>query len=205
MSVNYNFLTSKQKKVYSAIESYIKSKGIPPTIREIGEIIGEKTPGAVQGILKRLEQKGAIKRGVGMARSIQLVSDTSNYAESVFVPEIKKISTRNINDLLNIYNINKYHPISLELFPKKIDFLIRNPENNFEMLLIARGKMDGLLICEERSYLFLKKEVLTKREGAQIVGKKDVIVVGQTVGLFRLDDCINFDSCHCNDEIRKET
>jgi len=26
------------------IESFIKSKGIPPTVREIGELVGEKTP-----------------------------------------------------------------------------------------------------------------------------------------------------------------
>jgi len=58
------------------IESFIKSKGIPPTVREIGELVGEKTPGAVQGILNRLEQKGVIKREVGMARSIQLVNTT---------------------------------------------------------------------------------------------------------------------------------
>ena len=58
MAANFNTLTSKQKKVYAAIESYIKTNNIPPTVRELGEMIGEKTPGAVQGILSRLEQKG---------------------------------------------------------------------------------------------------------------------------------------------------
>ena len=75
MSMNFSSLTAKQKKVYSAIETYIKLKGIPPTVREIGEMVGEKTPGAVQGILNRLEQKGVIKRQLGAARSIQLVSE----------------------------------------------------------------------------------------------------------------------------------
>jgi len=72
------------------IESFIKSKGIPPTVREIGELVGEKTPGAVQGILNRLEQKGVIKREVGMARSIQLVNTNSQYAPHVYLPKIKK-------------------------------------------------------------------------------------------------------------------
>lgn len=44
VSVDFNFLTSKQKKVYTAIESFIKENGMPPTVREIGELIGEKTP-----------------------------------------------------------------------------------------------------------------------------------------------------------------
>ncbi len=62
VSVDFNFLTSKQKKVYTAIESFIKENGMPPTVREIGELIGEKTPGAVQGILNRLEEKGVIRK-----------------------------------------------------------------------------------------------------------------------------------------------
>ena len=138
-------LTSKQKKVYLAIESYIKSKGIPPTVREIGEIIGEKAPGAVQGVLKRLEKKGAIKRGVGMARSIQLVSDTSNYAESVFVPEIKKISARNINDLLNLYNIVKYHSVSADLLNNVLPFFaIRDPDNDTRLFFVGQSNTVGL-------------------------------------------------------------
>jgi len=131
MSVNLSNLTAKQKKVYSVIESYINEKGIPPTVREIGELVGEKTPGAVQGILNRLEQKGVIKRQIGAARSIQLVSaDSQMYASPVFVPEIKKISVRNIDDLKNLYNIEKYHPISPCALCENGDyFLFRCPDD----------------------------------------------------------------------------
>jgi len=125
-------LTSKQKKVYSAIESYIKTNRIPPTVREIGEILGEKTPGAVQGILNRLEQKGAIKRQVGMARSIQLVSsETALYLDPVYIPEIKKISRRNIDDLLNIYNIKHYQPIPPQILDSTDNcFIIICPDDS---------------------------------------------------------------------------
>jgi repressor LexA len=125
MSVNFSSLTAKQKKVYSVIETYIKLKGIPPTVREIGEMVGEKTPGAVQGILNRLEQKGVIKRQLGAARSIQLVSeDNQLYANAVYIPEIKKISKRNVDDLLNIYNIEKYHPVSPFMISENGNYLM---------------------------------------------------------------------------------
>lgn len=125
MSINFSSLTAKQKKVYSAIETYIKLKGIPPTVREIGEMVGEKTPGAVQGILNRLEQKGVIKRQLGAARSIQLVSeDNQMYVNAVYIPEIKKISKRNVDDLLNIYNIEKYHPVSPYAISENGDYFI---------------------------------------------------------------------------------
>jgi len=118
MITNYSSLTAKQKKVYTVIETYISTNGIPPTVREIGELVGEKTPGAVQGILNRLEQKGVIRRQLGAARSIQLVSsDDQMYVKPVFVPELKKISKRNIDDLFSIYNIEKYHPVSPSLIP----------------------------------------------------------------------------------------
>lgn len=125
MISNFSSLTAKQKKVYTAIEFYINHHGIPPTVREIGELVGEKTPGAVQGILNRLEQKGVIKRQLGAARSIQLVSaDDQMYAKPVFVPEIKKISNRNLDNLVNIYNIKKYHPVSPEILTEDSKYII---------------------------------------------------------------------------------
>lgn len=132
MSASISSLTSKQKKVYQAIETYIKLKGIPPTVREIGEMVGEKTPGAVQGILNRLEQKQIIKRQLGAARSIQLVSaDSQLYADAVYVPEIKKISKRNIDDLTNIYNINKYQPLPSDMLTEDTSHLMyRCPDDS---------------------------------------------------------------------------
>lgn len=134
MLANFSSLTAKQKKVYTAIETYINLNGIPPTVREIGELVGEKTPGAVQGILNRLEQKGIIKRQLGAARSIQLVSaDDQMYAKPVYIPEIKKISQRNINDLINMYNVEKYHPVSpFVLTENNKYFLMESPNDGLE-------------------------------------------------------------------------
>ena len=89
MNDAYYSLTAKQKIVYHAIESYVRTHGIPPTVREIGELVGEKTPGAVQGILNRLETKGAIKRQEGMARSIQITTNTTTYVDPIYIPQIK--------------------------------------------------------------------------------------------------------------------
>ena len=150
MSANVNSLTSKQKKVYQAIETYIKLKGIPPTVREIGEMVGEKTPGAVQGILNRLEQKQVIKRQLGAARSIQLVSaDSQLYADTVYVPEIKKISKRYIDDLTNIYNINKYQPIPSDLLTADSSHLLyRCPDDS---LADSGIKQDDVLFIDTGS------------------------------------------------------
>ena len=147
MAIKFELLTAKQKKVLLAIESYIKEKGFPPPVREIGEIVGEKTPGAIQGILNRLEQKGAIKREVGMARSIRLITQNENYSKAEYIPEIKKISERNIDSLFSLYNIKRYYPMSGELIEKdKEYFIIKCTDESLKDKGIKDG--DYLLVCK---------------------------------------------------------
>jgi len=146
MSINSTNLTAKQKKVLAAIETYITMHGIPPTVREIGEMVGEKTPGAVQGILTRLEQKGAITRQVGAARSIQLVkADNQIYEKPVYVPYIKKISPRNIDNIKNIYNIEKYCPMSPGFLNSDGDYFLMNCPDD-DLLQSGFGPGDIILV-----------------------------------------------------------
>lgn len=139
-------LTTKQREAYLAIEAFIAQKKIPPTVRELGEILGEKTPGAVQGLINRLAEKGVIKKELGVARSIQLVQSNSLYLRSVYVPELKRINKRNINDLFNIYNILAYHPMSVDMFGDNLEkcFILDCPDNSLAKNNIKYG--DLLLI-----------------------------------------------------------
>ncbi|MDP4092816.1 MAG: S24 family peptidase [Bacillota bacterium] len=208
MSVDFNSLTAKQKKVYASIESFIKSKGIPPTVREIGEMIGEKTPGAVQGILNRLEQKGVIKREVGMARSIKLVQDNSNYPDPVYIPEIKRISKRNISNILDVYNVVKYQPFPADFLDSDDDcFMIQCPDNSLkdigitydDMLVFKRNFIleDGdivLVLFESHSLMRtyhnspIKDSVILKAQsnllGREEFGKNEVVIVGKLIGKY---------------------
>ena len=87
-------------------------------------------PGAVC-ILNRLEEKGVIRRQPRVARSIQLVQENSNYADHAYLPLIKKISERNVDDLFNMYNIVKYYPVPAHLFENAENhFIIKCPDNS---------------------------------------------------------------------------
>ena len=208
VSSDLSILTSKQKKVYSAIESFIKSKGVPPTVREIGEMVGEKTPGAVQGILNRLEQKGVITRQLGRARSIKLVSDNSQYAVHTYLPKIKKISDRNIEDLLNIYNIVQYYPVPSNLVGSNNNcFIINCPDNSLlgsgikyeDTLIIDReGTLDSgdiaLVLYESHvvlrfynnhenpDYVILKAD--SDLIGKEVFNKNDITIIGKLIGKY---------------------
>lgn len=53
-------LSSKQKEVLQAILDYTKEKKYPPTVRELGEMVGLQSSSTVQGHLERLKLKGLI-------------------------------------------------------------------------------------------------------------------------------------------------
>ena len=208
MSQDFNSLTSKQKKVYLAIEAYIKLKGIPPTVREIGELVGEKTPGAVQGILNRLEQKNVIKREVGMARSIQLISSDSQYVKPVYIPEVKKVNKRNINDLLNIYNIHKFHPLSPNiagvgadcfLLSCEASSLLENDVKQGDMVTICRESIpdegDTVLAIYDNHVLLRRFHKIDTMDmvslqadnsmfDKEVFNKDEVMIVGKMVGKY---------------------
>ncbi|RCX14795.1 repressor LexA [Anaerobacterium chartisolvens] len=209
MLLDFNTLTSKQKKVYSAIESFVKQRGIPPTVREIGELVGEKTPGAVHGILNRLEQKGVIKREVGMARSIQLVSSESQYVKPAYVPELKKITPRTAADLVNMYNISKYHPISPDVSEAELNdcFIVKWHDDSLsesgikpgDMLIFSRNLelADGdivLALFQNRSLLryYYKSDnagsILLKAENdileKELFDKNEIILLGKLAGRY---------------------
>ena len=65
-------LSKMQQKIYDYIVSCIREQGYPPSVREIGEAVGLKSPSTVHFHLKHLEEAGVIKKGAGKGRAITL-------------------------------------------------------------------------------------------------------------------------------------
>src|SRR6201990_3238738 len=71
---DFSQLTERQREIYDFIRDKIESRGYGPTVREIGDAFGIKSPNGVMCHLKALEKKGLIKREGRSARAIQLVA-----------------------------------------------------------------------------------------------------------------------------------
>lgn len=69
-------LTSRQREIYEFIRGKIQGRGYGPTVREIGNQFGIKSPNGVMCHLKALQKKGLIHREANMSRAIQLLQDT---------------------------------------------------------------------------------------------------------------------------------
>ena len=67
-------LSRMQQKIYDYIVACIREQGYPPSVREIGEAVGLKSPSTVHFHLKHLEEAGVIEKGAGKGRAIALTA-----------------------------------------------------------------------------------------------------------------------------------
>src|SRR4026208_1730312 len=66
-------LTKRQREVLDFINGWIRERGYPPTLREIGNHFGIKPTHGVSDHLKALEKKGAIERAGLKSRAMRPV------------------------------------------------------------------------------------------------------------------------------------
>ena len=65
-------LSPKQQQIYDYIVSFSGLHGYPPSVREIGEYVGLKSPSTVHFHLKGLEAAGLITKAEGKTRAITI-------------------------------------------------------------------------------------------------------------------------------------
>jgi repressor LexA len=70
-----HLLTEKQKAVYEFLRDKIRNRGYGPTVREIGQHFGIRSPNGVMCHLKALEKKRLITREPNMSRAIRLAAE----------------------------------------------------------------------------------------------------------------------------------
>ena len=70
-------LTPRQQRILNVIRDSLENRGYPPSMREIGDLVGLTSSSSVSHQLKVLEQKGFMKRDPNRPRAIE-----------VFLPEV---------------------------------------------------------------------------------------------------------------------
>ena len=81
-------LSAMQQKIYDYIAACIQRQGYPPSVREIGEAVGLRSPSTVHFHLKKLVDAGAIEIGAGKGRAITLTHP------AVSVPPVPETGVR---------------------------------------------------------------------------------------------------------------
>ena len=75
MEASNNNLTHAQNELYEWIKNYLKDFQHSPSIRQMMQAMGLKSPAPIQSRLKHLQEKGYISWQEGKARTMQLVDE----------------------------------------------------------------------------------------------------------------------------------
>ena len=73
-----NNLTDAQNELYRWIKNYMKDFQHSPSIRQMMQAMGLKSPAPIQSRLKHLQEKGYISWQEGKARTLQIVDEVLN-------------------------------------------------------------------------------------------------------------------------------
>jgi repressor LexA len=71
-------LTDRQRQVLEFIDTQIRERGYPPSVREIGEAVGLSSSSTVHAHLAALQDKGFLRRDPTKPRAMELVYDSGS-------------------------------------------------------------------------------------------------------------------------------
>ncbi len=81
-------LTARQREIFEFIKGMIRTKGRPPSIREIGERFAIRSTNGVRAVLEALERKGFIRRDRYTSRGIELLKEADEMVSSGRLREV---------------------------------------------------------------------------------------------------------------------
>lgn len=85
-------LTEKQRQIYEFILSFSDAYGYPPSVREIGEAVGLKSPSTVHFHMKGLRSAGLISQAEGKTRAITVNAEREAPARRNQVPVLGHVA-----------------------------------------------------------------------------------------------------------------
>lgn len=74
-------LTDRQRAILEVIHRHVAEHGYPPSVREIGDAVGLRSPSSVHGQLEALARKGYLKRDPTKPRALELGRDPETSLE----------------------------------------------------------------------------------------------------------------------------
>ena len=197
-------ISSKQQQILDVIQAAIKAKGYPPSVREIGEAVGLKSPSTVHMHLNKLEQQGAIRRESEKNRAIDVVgSSPMRNVAMTMVPLVGRVTAG--QPILATENIEDTYPFPVDLVGQEDVFMLKVDGES----MIQAGIFDGdyLIVRDQDSarngdivvalvdgeeatvkrFFHEKDRVRLQPENDRMdpIYTRDVAVLGKVIGVYR--------------------
>jgi repressor LexA len=116
-------VTDRQQAILDFIIDAIRTRGFPPTLREIGRAFEIRSTKGVNDHLVALERKGKIRRSDNLSRGIEVVELPSLEEESESVPILGRIAAG--APLLAAENVDGSYRLDRSLLHGDRNFLLR--------------------------------------------------------------------------------
>jgi repressor LexA len=133
-------LTGRQREIVDYLSEYVRERGYPPTVREIGEAVGLASPSTVHAHLANLERAGLLRRDPTKPRALELIGrDRAAREESklLSLPLVGDIAAG--GPLLAEDNVEDYLEVPELLAAGGADFLLRVKGES----MVQAGILDG--------------------------------------------------------------
>lgn len=197
-------LSSRQLEILGIIKKEIALKGYPPSVREIGELVGLTSSSTVHNHLNVLEQKGYIRRDPTKPRAIEVLDSSSEFGSRkiIQVPVVGQVTAG--EPILAVQNIEDYFPVPYDMVNADSVFMLTVHGES----MIDAGILDGDLILVRQQQTanngdivvaLLEDEATVKRfykekdlirlqpenQYMEPIYARNVSVLGKVVGVFR--------------------
>ena len=200
-------LTDRQEEILQIIKQLIAKNGYPPTVREIGAKAKLNSPATIHFHLKKLEEKGYIRKGSSKNRTIEILVPNEYLEQNENVVEvpllgkvtagspIEAIETPDEYFALPAYLVNS----KKEIFTLKVsgesminvgiydgDILIverKNTANNGDTIVAMNSDNEVTVktFYKENGYFRLQPE----NDTMEPIILKEVTILGKAIGLYR--------------------
>jgi len=200
-----NGLNQRQQIILDFIQERIKTKGYPPSVREIGEAVGLKSSSTVHAHLVQLEEKGYIRKDPSKPRAIIPINKEEaieSNLSTISLPVVGNVAAG--SPILAIENIETYFPVPVDFIGSGNHYILRVKGES----MIEAGILDGdYLIVREQAdasngeiiVAMLEDEATVKRyykrdqyielkpenSSMQPIISPEVAILGKVTGLLR--------------------
>jgi repressor LexA len=153
-------LNTRQKQILKYIKDALRSKGYPPSVREIGEAVGLSSSSTVHSYLAKLEAMGFIRRDPTKPRAIDVLEEAPWRQKQITpVPLVGRVTAG--EPILAVENIEETYPFPTELVGDDNTFMLAVKGTS----MIDAGILDG-------DYVLVRSQT-TARNGDIVVALID--------------------------------
>lgn len=200
-------LTRKQKEILDYIKKFSADKKYPPSIREISANFGLSSPATAHVHVKKLIEKGYLKRGKGSNHllELQVPNEYENTNEGVItVPLLGKVTAGNPIEAIEVPNevisLPSYLlPKKKEVFTIKVegDSMINAGIYDRDVVIVERcnnAKNGEIVIAMDEENQVTIKRFYKEKDYIRLQPEndymlpiilKEVTILGKAIGLYR--------------------